>query len=290
MRRCSNASRAAPSRRTPPKPRLRGAGGCPFATAPDDLSKPVVWRPELTAVTVILDAAPDGFESAMPVDPYAIGDPDPNGLNSLNDLFYTVLKSDALRQLVDQALVAANPINDGSCGVFACEPDVTYNQGTLGWNTPTTTLSLIPGGLRATVYLPNVHLGVRACGTTCCIGGSNVSVSASYISATVDFRLTLQGGIVRTSLNGTPSVTVDAVALVLSDDGCAALLKEAAAVQFVMDAFGHLKAIGATDAARPLLDKAGVEPDEGVTDLGEAFLTAAAKRFWDREPNVRMLA
>ena len=73
MRRCSNASRAAPSRGTPPKPRLRGAGGCPFATAPDDLSEPVVWRPELTAVTVILDAAPEGFDSASPVDPRALG-------------------------------------------------------------------------------------------------------------------------------------------------------------------------------------------------------------------------
>ena len=91
-------------------------------------------------------------------------------------------------------------------------------------------------------------------------------------------------------LAGTPSVTVDAVALVLSDDGCAALVKEAAAIQFVMDAFGHLKAIGATEAAKPLLDKAGVEPDEGFTDLGADFLAAAAKRFWDREPKVRMLA
>jgi catalase len=91
-------------------------------------------------------------------------------------------------------------------------------------------------------------------------------------------------------LAGTPSVTVDAIALVLSDTGCAALLKEAAAVQFVMDAFGHLKAIGATDAAKPLLDKAGVEPDEGVVGLGGDFVTAAAKRFWDREPKVRTLA
>ncbi len=91
-------------------------------------------------------------------------------------------------------------------------------------------------------------------------------------------------------LAGTPSVTVDAVAVVLSDDGCAALLKEAAAVQFVMDAFGHLKAIGANEAAKPLLDKAGVEPDEGVTSLGEDFLAAAVKRFWDREPKVRTLA
>jgi catalase len=67
-------------------------------------------------------------------------------------------------------------------------------------------------------------------------------------------------------------------------------MKEAAAVQFVMDAFGHLKAIGASAAAKPLLDKAGVEPDEGVTDLSAKFAKAAAKRFWDREPKVRMLA
>ena len=57
----------------PPRRRSRGAGGCPFATAPDDLSEPVAWRPELTAVTVILDAAPDGFERAAPVDPRALG-------------------------------------------------------------------------------------------------------------------------------------------------------------------------------------------------------------------------
>ena len=73
MRRCSNASRTAPSQRTPPKRRSRGAGGCLFATAPDDLSEPVAWRPELTAVTVILDAAPDGFKTATPVDPRALG-------------------------------------------------------------------------------------------------------------------------------------------------------------------------------------------------------------------------
>ena len=90
-------------------------------------------------------------------------------------------------------------------------------------------------------------------------------------------------------LAGTPSVTVDAIALVLSEEGCAALLKEAAAVQFVMDAFGHLKAIGATEAAQPLLDKAGVEPDDGVVGLDDDFLAAAARRFWDREPRVRML-
>ncbi|MDF0489629.1 catalase [Sphingomonas sp. H39-1-10] len=91
-------------------------------------------------------------------------------------------------------------------------------------------------------------------------------------------------------LAGSPSQIFDAVAIVLSDAGCAALVKEAAAVQFAMDAFGHLKAIGASAAAKPLLDKAGVEPDAGVTDLGAAFITAAKHRFYDREPNVRTLA
>jgi catalase len=91
-------------------------------------------------------------------------------------------------------------------------------------------------------------------------------------------------------LAGGPSVLFDAVAVVLSDEGCAQLLKEAAAVQFVMDAFGHLKAIGHTPAAQPLLDKAGVEPDDGVSDLGKAFIKAAATRVWAREPKVRTLA
>jgi catalase len=91
-------------------------------------------------------------------------------------------------------------------------------------------------------------------------------------------------------LAGSPSQIFDAVAIILSEQGCAALVKEAAAVQFAMDAFGHLKAIGASDAAKPLLDKAGVTPDDGVTGLDKEFVTAAAKRFYDREPGVRTLA
>jgi catalase len=90
-------------------------------------------------------------------------------------------------------------------------------------------------------------------------------------------------------LFGQPSVTVDAIAVILSKEACAKLVKEAAAVQFVMDAFGHLKAIGYNADAKKLLDKAGVEPDEGVTDLS-GFVEAAKKRYWDREPSVRTLS
>jgi catalase len=84
-------------------------------------------------------------------------------------------------------------------------------------------------------------------------------------------------------LAGTPSQIFDAVAVIVSEKGCEALMCEAAAVQFVMDAFGHLKGIGANKAAMPLLEKAGVKPDEGVTGLGKDFIEAARQRFWDRE-------
>lgn len=94
-------------------------------------------------------------------------------------------------------------------------------------------------------------------------------------------------------LAGAPSVLFDAVALVLSADGCEQLLTEGAAVDFAKDAFGHLKAIGHTPEAQPLLDKAGVEADAGVVDLSngaDAFIKPAATRQWDREPKVRTLA
>lgn len=94
-------------------------------------------------------------------------------------------------------------------------------------------------------------------------------------------------------LAGTPSVIFDAVAIILSEEGCAMLMKEGAAIDFAKHAFGHLKAIGYSVEAKPLLDKAGVEPDDGIVALGKAkdeFLAPARTRQWAREPNVRILA
>ena len=90
-------------------------------------------------------------------------------------------------------------------------------------------------------------------------------------------------------LLGSPSQLFDAVAVILSKEGATSLLNDGTAVQWVMDAFGHLKAIGHDAAAKMLLDKAGIRPDAGVVDLG-SFLGAAPKRYWDREPTIRMLA
>ena len=91
-------------------------------------------------------------------------------------------------------------------------------------------------------------------------------------------------------LAGTPSQLFDAVALVLSAEGAAMLAKDSAAVDFVANAFVHLKAIGATDGALALLNKARVEPDAGVTGLDADFIAAAKLRQFDREPSVRILA
>ncbi len=100
------------------------------------------------------------------------------------------------------------------------------------------------------------------------------------------------GGMIRADfqLVGGPSVLFDTLVLALSAEGAAMLTKEAAAVAFVHDAFAHLKVIGHTADAQPLLDKAGVVPDAGIVPLTKAhafMVTASNGRVWDREPTVR---
>jgi catalase len=68
-------------------------------------------------------------------------------------------------------------------------------------------------------------------------------------------------------VNGGPSVLYDAVAILLSADGAKQLVNEATAKDFVSDAFAHAKFIAHTETATPLLDGAGIKPDEGVIPL-----------------------
>ncbi len=93
-------------------------------------------------------------------------------------------------------------------------------------------------------------------------------------------------------LAGTPSVLFDAVAVILSDQGAKALSKESAAIDFVRDAFGHLKAIAVDKGGQALLKIANVGHDAGVIDAHDkdAFLAAAKTRQWEREKSVRTLA
>jgi hypothetical protein len=148
------------------------------------------------------------------LDQEAIGDGGLTGpIDSLNDILFVILNSNEIKTLVNNGLVSANPVNDGSCGVFACNPDVNYINNTISWNTANTFVQLRPGGLTVTVTLPNVRLRASACGTTCCIGGSTVTIVANPITAAIDFNLTLVNGVMRASVNGNPNVTVGAVSL-----------------------------------------------------------------------------
>ena len=107
-------------------------------------------------------------------------------------------------------------------------------------------------------------------------------------------EIKLAGGksaIVEHQLAGTPSVVFDAVAVILSDASAKQLAKEGAAIDFVHDAYGHLKAIAADDGAKALLKAAGAKSDAGIIDAADAkaFIAAAKTRQWAREPKVRTL-
>ena len=93
-------------------------------------------------------------------------------------------------------------------------------------------------------------------------------------------------------LAGTPSVLFDAIVIVLAEDAAKLLCKEACAVDFVRDAFGHLKAIAADAGALVLLKKADIKPGAGVFDITQPkeFIAAAKTRQWEREKSVRTLA
>ncbi|MBK1662954.1 catalase HPII [Rhodospirillum rubrum] len=106
---------------------------------------------------------------------------------------------------------------------------------------------------------------------------------------------TAQDGTLRPAhqkVTGAPSVLYDAVAVLLSTEGAKLLMNEATAKDFVSDAFAHAKVIAFTQAAQPLLEKAGVIPDEGCVLLdtpakAETFLGLCRKgRRWEREAKV----
>ncbi|TRC98323.1 catalase [Mesorhizobium sp. WSM4303] len=97
-------------------------------------------------------------------------------------------------------------------------------------------------------------------------------------------------------IDGGPSVLFDAVALLLTEESANLLAGEAAARDFVADAFSHCKFIGFTPGAVPLLGKAGVEPgaDEGMLPLADKasatdFIESCrGLRLWARESVVKL--
>jgi catalase len=97
-------------------------------------------------------------------------------------------------------------------------------------------------------------------------------------------------------IDGGPSVLFDAVAVLTSPAAIEEIANEAAARDFVADAFQHCKYIAYDPSALPLLEKAGIADalDEGVMTLAEAkdiasFVSELGKlRLWSREPSVKL--
>ena len=93
-----------------------------------------------------------------------------------------------------------------------------------------------------------------------------------------------------------PSILFDAVVVAVSADGARHLAAVPAAIDWLRDAFAHLKVIGHSSDAAPLLEEAGVTVDDGVVPLAGAkgvatFVTAAkGQRLWSREEQMEKRA
>lgn len=95
-------------------------------------------------------------------------------------------------------------------------------------------------------------------------------------------------------LAGAPSVLFDFVVVAPAESHAEDLAATAAAVDWVRNAFSHLKVIGFNAAAKPIFRKASVAvaDEDGVLSVDDeslsAFRDAATRhRIWDREPQVR---
>ena len=120
----------------------------------------------------------------------------------------------------------------------------------------------------------------------------NLNADFAVVAPKVGGAVGLDGKLIEGDfqLAGGSSVLFDAVFVAVSEEGVKMLLKEAAAVAWVHDAFAHCKVIGATKSAQPLLDAAGVIGDAGIlidTSLKDFVAKAAEGRVWEREPKVK---
>jgi catalase len=90
------------------------------------------------------------------------------------------------------------------------------------------------------------------------------------------------------TIDGGPSCLFDAVVLLPGQAEMPVLLKSAGAINWLRDAFGHLKAIGFNNAAQALFGKGGVDHTApgvvAVTKGFDGFITQAKMhKIWDRD-------
>ncbi len=126
-------------------------------------------------------------------------------------------------------------------------------------------------------------------------GATKEKAALAIIAPKVGGALNSKGKLVEVdfALSAAPSFFFDAVVVLASADGIKPLVNEAAAREWVANAFSHLKVIGHTTEAGALLKAGGVKTDAGVVTTDDkaalrSFLATAKKgRIWDREPKLR---
>jgi catalase len=90
-----------------------------------------------------------------------------------------------------------------------------------------------------------------------------------------------------------PSVLFDTVVLAVSGPAAEAMKQRPAVMNFIRDAYAHMKIIGFTSDAKPLLDRAGVTFDDGTVGVDaregvDAYIEAAKSgRIWSRIPSIK---
>lgn len=191
----------------------------------------------------------------------------------------------------DLASVVANGLG------FEVMPDA-YKTATTAQEMPPSPALQIIGNMRDTLLGRAIGIliadgsdagAVHAIKKAATDAGANVKIVAPKIgNAKLSDGTTLK---IDGQLAGTPSVIFDAVAIILSSDASKKLSTEAAAIDFIRDAFGHLKAIAADKGGDVLLKVANINYDAGVMDVLqiETFIAAGKTRLWDREKNIRAL-
>lgn len=93
-------------------------------------------------------------------------------------------------------------------------------------------------------------------------------------------------------LEGAPSVLFDGVIIAVADPIAPDLIGQAAYVNWIRDAYSHLKVIGATSDLDSIIEIAGIVKDKGILEVDpetiNSYLNAfASYKIWDRETRVR---
>lgn len=140
-----------------------------------------------------------------------------DGLDSLNDILHTVVNSSGLPATLHAELLANNPIKPSSCDVdtflgCAIRTQITYLDSRID-GPHTTTLTLVPGGLRAHVALRGIHVRLRVDGRAAGIGFDTTGwVDVDSVDIDVTFDTALAGGRPRISVRpGSVTVSVGSI-------------------------------------------------------------------------------